>query len=96
MKNKSISNSNLGTCPLRQNLDSAQTLGTVPAPSPPKRRKYQHHQSTDEVQRTTWAIPTMDPNPEQELVRHIRGGVPVLGDVSVQHKRYDPRTIFTS
>jgi len=88
-KNKSISNSNPEAHPLRENLDSAKTLDTVPDPSPPKRRKLQH-QSTDEVQHTAWAIPTIDPNPEQPLVRHIRGGVPVQGDVSVQHERYDP------
>jgi len=89
MKNRSISNSNLDIHPLRDNSDSAQTLDTVPAPSPPKRCKYQH-QSTDEVQRTAWAIPTIDLNQEQALSTHIRRGVPFQGDVSVQHERYGP------
>jgi len=90
-KRISISNSNLDIHPLRENSDSAQALDTVPAPSQPKRRKYQH-QSTDEVQRT----PTIDPNQDQALSTHIRRGVPVQGDVTVQHERYDLRTILTS
>lgn len=88
-KKMSISNSNLTIHPPRENSDSAQTLDTVPAPSPPKRRKYQH-QSTNEVQRTAWAIPTIDPNQDQALSTHIRRGAPVQGDVSVQLERYDP------